>query len=415
MFLNCIGFSHLSPAQESVMSCSKIRRKNDNSCFISQLPISIIHHILSLLPIKDCAKTCVLSKTWNNFYASRHIMVFHESDFKEGIEGKKLFMNYIDKSLNRRMQMTSSNDPFERFELHMKCDPDDESQPGHVNDWLQKVFGIGVKTMSLLLLHGDKLCGLVFDSQTLVELHVHCLFFMRACSIISLPNLKVLTLSCVSLNDESLKNLISGCPMVEVLCLSQCDTSRKLQFSGLARLVKLELSYCKDVEMVEICSPYFEIFSSFSGDGPSTIELIGSYERVKKLELNAWLSTKFSAFRFLEQLNLESLYIRGRISSQSLKRLVIKSCGAETEMVEIDCPNLMCLQYENNHKPFSFVSACNPIDFRYESSLLQSKRSVQMNALENLFRSTFGATRNLNVLISLSPRKVNLFSFFYQI
>ena len=340
-------------------------------------------------------------------------MVFHEGDFKvrkrNNIESKMLFMNYIDQSLNQISR------PLERFELQLKGGPCDR-----VKEWLEKVFGIGVKTMSLELGCGDKLSGLIFVSRSLVEVHVHCYFFMRACTTISLPNLKVLSLSHISLSDKSLKKLSSGCPMVKVMRLVKCCcTSRKISVSGFTRLVELGLCACENVKMVEICSPNFQTLSFVGGEkGPSTIELMGSCERVRKLELNAWFSTKLATFECLEELALAGICIMGRISSQSVKRLVIKACGSKTEVIEIDCPNLMSFKSEEMYRPITFVSTCNPIDFRYELSLLQRTYSGQMNALENFFQSTFAAARNFNVVIAYGRCKVNLlglFSFYFYL
>ncbi|CAL0303327.1 unnamed protein product [Lupinus luteus] len=96
-------------------SPKKISHQNENSDFISHLPEPIIHYIFSLFNNKECARTCVLSKTWKNMYYSKPNMLFHEQDFLpsnsfvNSLEGRNLFLNYVDQSLNRAIEMKSNH------------------------------------------------------------------------------------------------------------------------------------------------------------------------------------------------------------------------------------------------------------------------------------------------------------------
>ncbi|KAE9617764.1 putative F-box domain, leucine-rich repeat domain, L domain-containing protein [Lupinus albus] len=391
---------------------SKFSHKNENSDFISHLPEPIMHYILSLFNNKECARTCVLSKTWKNVYYSKPNMLFHEEDFIpsnsfiNSLEGRNLFLNYVDQSLNRAIEMKSNH--LERFELHLTlCDPDGIPQSNVVNQLLRKVFGLGVKTMSLILDFLDNPSHLVLESKTLIEVHLDCFSFIKACKTINFPHLRVLSLFHIDLPNKALEMLISGCPCVEVLRLSHCSTSQNLQLLGLTKLVEITVSFCRDVETVEIRSLFCQnIYVIDDCNESATITLLGC-ETMSNLHLNVWLSNEFSEFKWLVELKLMNLVIKGRISSQSIKRLVIRHCTAETEMVQICCQNLLSLEYEANDIPFHFDGLCDLRDFTYGFSLLQNGRYDQINSLEKLFGSTFNVMKNLKMVILLGPLKVN--------
>lgn len=76
---------------------------------ISDLPNSIIEHILSFLPVQDAIKFCTLSKHWNSLWISNPNLVFYcESTDIEGIRRFASFVNttlsiYISSKMNKRM------------------------------------------------------------------------------------------------------------------------------------------------------------------------------------------------------------------------------------------------------------------------------------------------------------------------
>ena len=221
--------------------------------------------------------------------------------------------------------------------------------------------------------------------------------------------MKILSLFHVDLRKGSLGQLISGCPSVECFHLSQCRTSENLQLSGLDMLVEVTLSYCTTVKTVEIMSPFFQNFLHLDygkKSGGSFVTMLGC-EKVVKLQLSTWISGEFCEFKWLVELRLVCLVVKGVISSQSVRRLVIRFCETEAEMAQIDCPNLLSLEYEDNEMPFRLVSPCNPRDFRYEFSLPITGRSVKIDALQMLFARTFFATQNFKVVIVLGHEKVN--------
>ena len=70
-------------------SCSKDR--------ISDLPTSVIQHILAFLPTEDAIRTCVLSKRWQCLWTSIPNLLFHCRSFNS--EEVYRFASSIDKIL----------------------------------------------------------------------------------------------------------------------------------------------------------------------------------------------------------------------------------------------------------------------------------------------------------------------------
>ncbi|KAK9181156.1 hypothetical protein WN944_024293 [Citrus x changshan-huyou] len=70
---------------------------------ISFLPNDLTHHIMSLLPMKDIARTSVLSKRWMSHWLCFSIQEFDESWFKGRREScRRDFHEYLRRSLTRR-------------------------------------------------------------------------------------------------------------------------------------------------------------------------------------------------------------------------------------------------------------------------------------------------------------------------
>lgn len=64
---------------------AKVENKQDDH--ISRLCDAVIHHIISFLPVKDAARTTVLSKRWRKLWASIPILEFDKKCFLQNIRG----------------------------------------------------------------------------------------------------------------------------------------------------------------------------------------------------------------------------------------------------------------------------------------------------------------------------------------
>lgn len=406
---------------------------------ISQLPEPIIHDILSCLPNKDCARTCVLSKTWRNLQATKPFMVFNHFEFDPQVYGlityrmrrefhfprsmtsgkKDLFMDYVESSLKLFFHHQQQ---LRKFDLTF-CTYDQQDF-GHVDQWLHGVIRKGIDCLCLHMISfidcPYPLPHHVLSSQMLHELCLCGSLLLDACIDISLPALQVLSLCNIhSLNDDLVKHLFSGCPFVEVLRIEDCNNLADLQVSSLSRLVELSLNSCSFVRNVEIGSPNFQSFSYSRGSSrfPHNITLLGASKTLRKLKLDICCIEhhipfhQLSTFIQIEELFLEYVdlgkFLNMKISSQSLKRLVIRSLHNMTEVVKIECPYLHALEYTSNVLPFYSLCPLNPKHFRVEFQFHAFHHAIWLDALKTSFESGFSTAKYPKVFIVLKDHKVN--------
>ncbi|RZC87513.1 hypothetical protein C5167_036053 [Papaver somniferum] len=85
----------------NLMDLNNIGKAEDR---ISELPDSLLHHILSFLDIKVVARTSVLSKRWSHIWTSIPTLIFPDLYLKSEINS---FMDFVDRTL--RLHDASSN------------------------------------------------------------------------------------------------------------------------------------------------------------------------------------------------------------------------------------------------------------------------------------------------------------------
>ncbi|CDP10761.1 unnamed protein product [Coffea canephora] len=114
----------------------KFNAKDDGDR-ISNLPESVLCHILSLLQAKDAVRTYVLSKAWEYKWICLHNLKFDDNlSYTNQQPKKKLFANFVDRALAHcTMSMVKE------FELLCKLSSYD---PSRVKSWI-----------SALLLHNN--------------------------------------------------------------------------------------------------------------------------------------------------------------------------------------------------------------------------------------------------------------------
>ncbi|XP_038688528.1 F-box/LRR-repeat protein At4g14103-like isoform X1 [Tripterygium wilfordii] len=193
---------------------------SDDKDRISQLPDSLLHHILSFLPTKDAVMTCVLSTRWQDLWMSVTNLDFKcYGYYKKEDKSNNSFTNFVE----RVLLFHSSN--IIRFCL----DYGDSLDASRVNSWISAAvrrrvqeFRLSIHTQSVLWLPRN-LC----TSKMLTELKISASCELKLPSIICLSNLKRLHLLHVTfLDDLSVHRLFSGLPVLEDLRLCSCRWSK---------------------------------------------------------------------------------------------------------------------------------------------------------------------------------------------
>ncbi|KAL7618009.1 hypothetical protein Lser_V15G02146 [Lactuca serriola] len=219
---------------------------------ISTLPDALLTQILLFLPEADVKQTRILSNRWKDIWAFlpnlRLVMPFGLSE-----EVKKKFYGFVDQTLALRDGM-----PTEGFHLYCSdtCDYD------IAYDWLCTVVKSKVQKIELRFPPDRfkvKFCWNLFKTcDTLVELTLRGEFLLNVPEAeLLFPCLKKINLvSIVYSGDESLTNLISGCPVLEELFVERKMKSYldnlemfKVASHSLKRL-RISFMHCVNFEVV---------------------------------------------------------------------------------------------------------------------------------------------------------------------
>lgn len=182
---------------------------------ISNFPLELLIKILSMLPPFDAKQTRILSNRWKNLYAFLPNLYFVMR--YDAVVNK--FYDFVDRTLAIRGDI-----PIQTFYLNCenKCDYD------RVYDLLCTLVG-QFKVQQLILIfpmdgYKVRFCwDLFMTCETLVELTLVGYFVLDVPEYeVLFPCLKKIELvSVIYSGDHSLTNLVSGCPVLDELCVER--------------------------------------------------------------------------------------------------------------------------------------------------------------------------------------------------
>lgn len=186
---------------------------------LSDLPLSIIEIILTLLPIRDAVRTSVLSSKWRYRWASIPELVFsdhcvHFSNDKDTLEGR--LINFITHAL------LLHHEPIHKFKIRssvLQGCPD-------VDQWMLFLSRNDVRELTLELGAGDdwlRVPSCLFSCKYLTHLELSRFELDPPPTFKGFPWLKTLNLQQVFMAHEAIESLISSCPLLESLTLYYFD------------------------------------------------------------------------------------------------------------------------------------------------------------------------------------------------
>ncbi|CAL5405641.1 unnamed protein product [Camellia sinensis] len=192
---------------------------NNGEDRISNLPESILCHILSKLPTKFAAGTAILSTKWNNLFASIPNPTIDIDDSlllnPHNNTTNSIFINFM----NHLFTVTLIDVPT-IHKLHLQCHHDYGNS--NIDEWVSIALKRNVTGLSLFFNvknTGVSIPGL-FDSTTLVDLLLSQHYGLSVPDSVCLPKLKRLYLDYVGFVDgESFERVVDGCPALEELSL----------------------------------------------------------------------------------------------------------------------------------------------------------------------------------------------------
>ncbi|KAK9071470.1 hypothetical protein SSX86_010039 [Deinandra increscens subsp. villosa] len=296
---------------------------------ISELPESIVHHILSFLnnlnaPPVELVRMSVLSKTWFNLTASFPILYFSTDDFKSG----ESFFKYVEYTTSRFFHQNITAQ-----KLSFKVTLREPAEVDTVNKCLELVLQNGVRKLEILVIISSEspmptyrlpnilLSVSVLESLTIVGCELPSSLMV---DIVNFTSLTHLTLVHIRIDDEMIKHLTTGCPLLQI------DVeATNLSILSLTDLYgrgtpRMNVASCKKLTMV--------------------------FYRGLSLPNSNGLSDFISMFPFVENLYLSTTYICNilKLSSQSLRILVVRLI-CDLEKIELNTPNLVAFNYSVSH------------------------------------------------------------------
>ncbi|CAL5443732.1 unnamed protein product [Camellia sinensis] len=302
---------------------------------ISELPDSIIHHMMSFLNRSDVARTSVLSKRWHNLWASFPILNFDELHLEQRLNGNPESMCWTQEVFT---------DGF------MKHIDDRETTNSiffnHVDRSLSRFIENKIKSNveELDLWTYPEICALynltpsIFDAKSMKALKLKdCNLGLPLCNeTINFNSLQRLSLETLQIDEKVLQHFFSSCPLIEELVLIHCRGLNRFQVKCLHKLRKLTLVVKSrhPFNMVEIEAPSLEYFH-YTNKKHSTHVKTFNMSRCQNLKHLSLCNTDIeegifhdlvSKFPLLEILELSccDMLKSIKISSSHLKRFTLQ-------------------------------------------------------------------------------------------
>ncbi|KAL3627383.1 hypothetical protein CASFOL_028746 [Castilleja foliolosa] len=240
------------------MPLSNKRIKETPSDRFSELPDSLIIHILSFLEVKQSVVTAVLSKRWINLWRESPRLVFKE---KSKLPDKiRDFVGRVNRTL---LAVSGDRNCLNTLEIRFSYKYIYRSD---VDVWLEFAIRNNVKKLNVVL---DSTPSSILDVYSLPQMMFHnsnlehlilfgCVVAPRR--TIEWRSLIRLTIGWVELQQHVIDKILSGCPVLYDLTLSRCWGFNHLELESKS-LHKLSVHYRKrrvdqNKPLLRISAPY---------------------------------------------------------------------------------------------------------------------------------------------------------------
>ncbi|KAG8370092.1 hypothetical protein BUALT_Bualt14G0081600 [Buddleja alternifolia] len=374
-----------------------------------QLPEAIIQHIQSLLNGKEAAQTSVVSKSWYNAWLTTPNLDLDEQFFEKHricysaeveAEAADRFASFVKKTMKRYRELNLNI-----AKLRLRMTIIGLSSVSLANESIMKALHMGVSDLNLELRYSCfhpyewyTLPHEVLEAEALIRLSAsHCKIDWPLDRKLLCSRLESLILRYVHVRDDVVWNIISSCPLIENLLLSECD-----YFVGTNG----------ELETFTLRSPLIEFCKGNVGsviDGPIKVS---EFHKLKSLFLQQvnfdeqFFSDFSLKFPCLEDLNLHyclgNKEVRRQISSHSLRWISV----TETRMlwVNFDVPNICKFTFSG--PIFSCLS--------FTSVLKEWESDISISCYDShLTASWFDSLKRF--LTKLIPSKISLILRFFKV
>ncbi|KAI5665495.1 hypothetical protein M9H77_15348 [Catharanthus roseus] len=341
---------------------------------ISELPDSLLHHVLSFFPVKEAARTSILSKRWNYIWATLPYLNLGEGfldDVRvfdlEGLKKNKQLLELANKIILDRCQQIAS---IEKLCLRIPGheSPEEEqlletkvpSPLGRMVDRLiSSVAHRGLKELEFkitaynCLRFYELLPSTIISAKSLNVLSLHGFDMSSLLSVdVKFPSLRKLCLSKGFLEDDIIGKLIAGCPLLEIMQLIDCKELNNIYVRGLLKLKLLELISNPQLYIIDIEAPNIQVLavefpSSHCQLNVATCSSLSEVSLTGEFVTERWFNGFISQCLFLKNLSIgfAKSMKNIRISTNTLKKFKLCLLFDLVE-AEINAPNLEHFHFE---------------------------------------------------------------------
>lgn len=228
--------------------------KHTNVDRISSLPWDVLDTILVSMPLKEAARTSILSSWWRSKWTGLSQFVINDTCLPSYLSDKVVRWKEIMKIIHQ-VQLNHSG-PIEKFKLAAYCHPNHSD----LDQWIQFLTEKGIK--ELILQEFDsvkrfKLPSCLFSCPQLSCLELYGCIVSLSPTFRGFNCLASLHLTHVSISSDTLEVLVSNCPVLESLMLLHIDHPSFLRINN-PKLKHLKI----DSKFEDICLQNAPLLSS---------------------------------------------------------------------------------------------------------------------------------------------------------
>ncbi|KAK1421486.1 hypothetical protein QVD17_23845 [Tagetes erecta] len=326
---------------------------------ISELPECIVHHILSsfdTLPPVELVRMSVLSKNWFDLTASFPMLDFTMHSFIS----RQSFYHYVEYTTSRFCHQNLIAHTFTLTTiLH------DPKELDIVNRCIELVLTKGVEALEINLVYTTdvQMCRL---PDMLLSVSVMKTLNISGCElpsslmlgVVKLTSLIQLTLNDVSIDEDAIKCVTTGCPLLQVFEVNNCDGFKYFCVYGHQNLQRILITWNVHVERIDIEAPNLSHLVVACSHDRGTPEM--NLAACKKLTEVTYFGHPLpksngcdnflSNFPFIDSLFLFTRYKGNnlKLSSNALRTLMLHS-HCELEDIEFKTPNLELFIYSHKN------------------------------------------------------------------
>ncbi|KAK1696674.1 hypothetical protein QYE76_013371 [Lolium multiflorum] len=312
------------------------RDDRGNLDFISALPDEVLGSIITLLPTEDGARTQAISRRWLPLWRSAPLNLV--VDFEMRLKQAKIIGSVS--NTNRKLVASVSKilsghrGPARRLSLNLLCATNVPvcGWERKIDEWLRSQALDGLQELDFKEISGMPLSVFRFAPTLLFARFTFCSFPKSISTLrLNFPCLKQLSMYGVTITEDGLHSLLSGCTALESLKLQFCGISGLCISSQTLRSFAFHRDYGQNIlQLVIKDAPSLErLLPLYPCTGRVAIQVICA----PKLEILGLLSEGISKVQFGTTIFEKMIAVSLTTKIHTMKVLVLESVGPNLDAV----------------------------------------------------------------------------------